>query len=82
MQNSIKNLMSTNVVSVTPQQTLKEAADLMLQNDIGALPVVENGAIRGIITDRDITTRATNSYEHKLATLTPNQMVKTKKSLH
>ncbi|MFD2639487.1 CBS domain-containing protein [Piscibacillus salipiscarius] len=59
MQNSIKNLMSTNVVSVTPQQSLKEAAELMVQNDIGAIPVVENGALRGIITDRDITTRAT-----------------------
>ncbi|MGP4072660.1 CBS domain-containing protein [Piscibacillus sp. B03] len=59
MENAIKNLMSTNVVSVTPQQSLKEAAELMVQNDIGAIPVVENGAVRGIITDRDITTRAT-----------------------
>lgn len=59
MQNAIKNLMSTNVVSVTPQQSLKEAAELMVQNDIGAIPVVDNGAIKGIITDRDITTRAT-----------------------
>ncbi|RPF53387.1 CBS domain-containing protein [Aquisalibacillus elongatus] len=59
MENAIKNLMSTNVVSVNPQQSLKEAAEMMVQNDIGAVPVVENGQIRGIITDRDITTRAT-----------------------
>ncbi|TFB22776.1 CBS domain-containing protein [Filobacillus milosensis] len=59
MENAIKNLMSKNVVSVTSQQSLKEAAELMVQNDIGAIPVVENGALRGIITDRDITTRAT-----------------------
>ncbi|GEL78199.1 CBS domain-containing protein [Tenuibacillus multivorans] len=69
MQNSIKNLMSSNVVSVTPQQSLKEAADLMIQNDIGAVPVVENGALRGIITDRDITTRATASGKDGNATV-------------
>ncbi|MFD2044408.1 CBS domain-containing protein [Ornithinibacillus salinisoli] len=51
--------MSQNVISVTPQQSLKEAAELMVQNDIGAIPVVENGMLRGIITDRDITTRGT-----------------------
>nr|WP_223155198.1 CBS domain-containing protein [Alkalibacillus aidingensis] len=51
--------MSDNVISVSPQQTVKEAAALMEQNDIGAIPVVENGQVRGIITDRDITLRAT-----------------------
>lgn len=59
MNQSIRNLMSSNPVSVTSQQTLQEVAALMEQNDIGAIPVVENGQIRGLITDRDITLRAT-----------------------
>ncbi|WP_188498025.1 CBS domain-containing protein [Pullulanibacillus pueri] len=51
--------MTKNVVSVTPNQSIEEAAQLMSQNNIGALPVVENGQLRGIITDRDITLRST-----------------------
>ncbi|WP_319003504.1 CBS domain-containing protein [Bacillus shivajii] len=56
---AIRNLMSQHVVSVSPQQSVQEAAALMEQNDVGAIPVVENGQVRGIITDRDITLRAT-----------------------
>ncbi|WP_167263580.1 CBS domain-containing protein [Alkalibacillus almallahensis] len=59
MENTIKNLMSSNIVSVTSDQTVQEAASLMEQNDIGAIPVIENGQLRGIVTDRDITLRAT-----------------------
>ncbi|WP_100404957.1 CBS domain-containing protein [Bacillus solitudinis] len=59
MAQSLTNLMSTNVITVTPEQTIQEAASLMKQNDIGSIPVVENGQLVGIITDRDITLRAT-----------------------
>ncbi|MBU9723655.1 MULTISPECIES: CBS domain-containing protein [Bacillaceae] len=59
MNQSIRNLMSSNVVSVSPQQSIQEAAALMEQHDCGAIPVVENGQVTGIITDRDITLRAT-----------------------
>ncbi|WP_261130246.1 CBS domain-containing protein [Bacillus sp. Marseille-Q3570] len=55
----LRSLMSNNIASVTPQQSLKEAAALMNQYNVGALPVVENGQLRGIITDRDITLRST-----------------------
>ena len=51
--------MSKNVTSVTPNQTIEEAARLMSQNNVGFLPVVENGQLKGIITDRDITLRST-----------------------
>ncbi|WP_221568800.1 CBS domain-containing protein [Alkalihalobacillus sp. TS-13] len=55
----LRSLMSNNIASVTSQQSLKEAAALMSQYNVGALPVVENGQLRGIITDRDITLRST-----------------------
>ncbi|WP_408009457.1 CBS domain-containing protein [Pseudalkalibacillus sp. A8] len=59
MDNQIRSLMSGNVASVSPQQSIKEAAALMSQYNVGAIPVVENGQLRGIITDRDITLRST-----------------------
>jgi CBS domain-containing protein len=51
--------MTKNVVTVSPNQTIKEAAALMSQHNVGAIPVVENGQVKGIITDRDITLRTT-----------------------
>ncbi|MDF0728776.1 CBS domain-containing protein [Cytobacillus sp. S13-E01] len=56
---SIRELMTDNVATVSPNQTIKEAATLMSQYNVGAIPVVENGQLKGIITDRDITLRST-----------------------
>lgn len=56
---SIREIMTQNVASVSPNTTIQEAAQLMSQHNVGSLPVVENGQVRGIITDRDITLRST-----------------------
>ncbi|MCA0989233.1 CBS domain-containing protein [Guptibacillus algicola] len=61
VHNNLQGVMSRNVVSVTPEQSVQEAAALMTQHNIGALPVMKNGQLCGIITDRDITTRSTAS---------------------
>ena len=51
--------MTPNVVSVLPDTTLVDAALAMKNLDVGPLPVVEEGCLVGVITDRDITVRAT-----------------------
>jgi CBS domain-containing protein len=51
--------MTRTVVSVTPDSTLQEAAAKMKSRDIGPLPVCEDGRVVGMLTDRDITIRAT-----------------------
>lgn len=56
---SIREIMSQDVATVSPNQTIQEAAQLMSQHNIGSIPVVENGQVKGIITDRDITLRTT-----------------------
>lgn len=53
----IRELMTTRIVSVDPASSVKDAALLMNKNNIGAVPVVENGSVRGILTDRDIVLR-------------------------
>jgi CBS domain-containing protein len=53
-----KDIMTTKVEYVSEKQTLKEAAELMQEKDVGELPVVTNSEAVGIITDRDIVTRA------------------------
>jgi CBS domain-containing protein len=57
--NKVESIMTKNVATVSPNQTVQEAAQLMSQKNVGALPVVENGQMKGIVTDRDITLRTT-----------------------
>ncbi|MDK2820966.1 MAG: hypothetical protein PWP31_931 [Clostridia bacterium] len=58
-QNKLGDIMTRNIVTVSPQQTISEAAQIMSQYNIGSVPVVQNGQCVGIITDRDITLRVT-----------------------
>ena len=54
----ISDMMSPNVVSITPEETAALAARLLYRHNIGALPVCgEDGHLRGILTDRDIVLR-------------------------
>ena len=50
----VQEIMTTNVESIAPTKTLRQAARKMSQLGVGYLPVVEDGQLRGIITDRDI----------------------------
>jgi CBS domain-containing protein len=50
--------MTSDVRVVSPDQTIREAAQLMAELDAGALPVAENDRLVGMITDRDIAVRA------------------------
>ena len=55
---SIRELMTTNPKTVEPSATVVDAARVMKQQDVGPVPVVENGdRLAGIVTDRDIVLR-------------------------
>lgn len=51
---SIKQVMSSPVISITADTPIEGAARIMADNKIGGLPVVEDGALAGIITETDI----------------------------
>ena len=57
MQETVKDIMSKNVVAVLPNDTAEDAARLMSENDIGSVPVIASGQLKGLLTDRDIVTR-------------------------
>lgn len=51
----VKEIMTTNVKTIRPEDTVKRLADLMMENKIGSLVVVEgSGEVVGIATERDI----------------------------
>ena len=55
---TIEEVMTTDVTVVAPDDTLQEAAQLMADLDVGALPVCDGERLLGMVTDRDITIRA------------------------
>ena len=55
----IRDVMTPNPRTVTPNDTIQSAAQIMRDEDTGAVPVVEDGShVVGMITDRDIVIRA------------------------
>ena len=50
----VDEIMATTVVTVDPDTTILEASSLMFEHRIGALPVVEDGRIAGILTSSDM----------------------------
>jgi CBS domain-containing protein len=53
----VHQIMTAHARCVAPDNTLVEAAGLMRQLDVGALPVCEHDRIAGMVTDRDIVLR-------------------------
>jgi CBS domain-containing protein len=58
MAKSVRDVMTPGVRTVSPSQSLAEAAEVMKGEDVGSVPVVEEGRLAGIVTDRDIVIRA------------------------
>jgi CBS domain-containing protein len=58
MATKIAEVMTQRPRAVTAQTTVREAARLMEEEDVGSLPVVDEGArLIGIVTDRDVAVR-------------------------
>jgi CBS domain-containing protein len=54
----VRDIMTPQVTCVRSVAFLPEAAQTMLNEDVGMLPVVDGGKLIGVITDRDIAVRA------------------------
>ncbi len=54
---NLRDVMTRNPQTVSPNDSVRDAARLMRDIDTGAVPVVENGRPLGILTDRDIVVR-------------------------
>ena len=54
---NIRDLMTSDVQTVSPTDTAQQAASFMLSADTGSIPVCDGDRIVGMITDRDIAVR-------------------------
>ena len=57
----VEEIMTKELVTVEPENTLEDAADIMVKNKIKKLPVISSGRLLGIVTATDLI-----AYENKL----------------
>jgi CBS domain-containing protein len=58
MSTHVRDAMTPVVKVAKPSLSLAEAAEIMKAEDVGSVPVVDDGRLVGIVTDRDIVVRA------------------------
>jgi CBS domain-containing protein len=83
LEMKLKEIMTRDVHSVSPDDTMTKAARLMRKHDVGVLPVLNNdGEIVGAVTDRDITVRAVANGQDPIATRVRSVMSRNVKTCH
>jgi acetoin utilization protein AcuB len=68
---TVAKVMTQSVITVGPDREARDAAQLMLDHTIGALPVVDGGRLIGIVTETDLL-RAFVKSADKTAALRPS----------
>ena len=58
MAQTIREFMTENPRTVSPDETIQDAAKIMRDEDTGVVPITEGENLTGVITDRDIAIRA------------------------
>lgn len=67
---SIQSIMTTDLITVTPSTTVREAMHIVTNKRIRHLPVVEEGKLVGLISIGDLTRSAMEWQEQQIASLT------------
>ncbi len=83
----IRDVMVTDVVTIEPSASVVDAAQKMIQQEKGPLPVLEGDRLHAMVTDRDIIARVVSEGRdpssvtvhdiatHELVTIGPDQDV-------
>jgi CBS domain-containing protein len=70
----LREIMTPSPIFAHATDTLSRVAEMMQQEDVGAIPVVENDRLVGIITDRDVTVKAVAAGEDPKEALVSDYM--------
>jgi CBS domain-containing protein len=63
MPQLVQELMTTDLATLPPGTPVRQAARAMREKDVGTVLVVEDGRLRGIVTDRDIVVRGVADFD-------------------
>jgi CBS domain-containing protein len=53
-RDTVREVMSRTIFGLAPMRKVVDALNLMIEKDIGSVPVIQDGTLAGIITERDI----------------------------
>ena len=67
---TVRDIMKADPLTVSPQMPTLEAIDLMREHGVGCLPVVEGGALVGIVTAHDFLAASARLFEERLRATT------------
>lgn len=70
----VSDLMTTQPITISSNASLQDAAQVMRTHNIGMLPVLEHGHLRGVVTDRDLAVRAVAAGDDARTTTVDNIM--------
>ncbi len=70
----VRDVMTKNVATISPDATIKDAAQMMQQHNVGSIPVVDTRGLVGIVTDRDIVVRNIAAGQNPMSTPVKNVM--------
>ncbi|NLK68126.1 MAG: CBS domain-containing protein [Clostridiaceae bacterium] len=70
----VRDVMTKSIATIEPDATIKDAASIMQQYNVGSIPVVDNNGLVGIVTDRDIVVRNIASGQDPFSTPVRNIM--------
>lgn len=71
----VKDIMSSKIESVSPDAPIQQIARCMRDEDIGAVPVTDEGRVVGVVTDRDLVLRCLAEDGADLSGLTADQVM-------
>ncbi|QNA89761.1 CBS domain-containing protein [Massilia sp. Dwa41.01b] len=71
---TIQDVMTRDVQTISPQETVQRAAQLMDELNVGAIPVTDGDKLVGMITDRDITVRSVAAGQNPVSTMVTDVM--------
>jgi len=74
---NVRDVMTRNPRTVAPNDSIQRAASVMKEVDTGFVPIVENGKVVGVVTDRDIVVRAVaaGSYDRPVSEIATRDLV-------
>ena len=58
MTQHVRDVMTTDLVTVEPQASVTSVAEMMRDEDVGAVLVTDGEQLRGLVTDRDLVVRS------------------------
>ena len=68
-QTQVKEIMTSPAIFVTPEQTVEDSMRIMTEKHIRHLPVVENGAILGVVSIGDLVKWVISAQEQTISQL-------------